>query len=47
MGSIVCDLIIGLISCLKTQVVVLEVDVEVRQDELLLNFLPDNAVGNE
>lgn len=43
LGGINGDLIVGLITVLKTKIIVLEVDVEVRKDELILDDLPDDA----
>lgn len=37
------DLVVGLITVLETQVVVLEVDIEVWVDELVFDVLPDDA----
>ena len=42
LGGIERDLVIGLVSVGQAQVVVLEVDVEVRVDELVLDVLPDD-----
>ena len=41
--AINCNLIVRLIPILEPQVVVLEVDVQVRVDELVLDILPDDA----
>jgi len=41
--AINCNLIVRLIPILEPQVVVLEVDVQVRVDELVLDVLPDDA----
>ena len=43
LSGINSDLVVGLITVLETQVVVLEVDVEEGVDELLLDVLPDDA----
>ncbi|KAH0281690.1 putative isocitrate dehydrogenase, partial [Aureobasidium melanogenum] len=43
LGGINGDLVVGLISVGKTEIVVLEVDVEVRVNELVLDVLPDDA----
>lgn len=43
LGGIEGDLILGLIAILESQIVVLEVDVQVREDELVLDVLPDDA----
>ncbi|KAI6763787.1 hypothetical protein HG530_007576 [Fusarium avenaceum] len=43
LGGINGDLIVGLVTVLKTEIIVLEVDVEVRVDELVLDDLPDDA----
>ena len=37
------DLVVGLVTVLEAEIVVLEVDVEVRVDELVLDVLPDDA----
>lgn len=37
------DLVVRLITVLKTEIVVLEVDIEVWVDELVLDILPDDA----
>jgi hypothetical protein len=42
-GSIDSDLIVGLISIGETEIVVLEIDVEVRVDKLVLDVLPDDT----
>ena len=43
LGGIESDLVVGLVTVLKTEVVVLEVNVEVGVDELVLDGLPDDA----
>lgn len=43
LGSIESDFVVGLVSVLEAQVVVLEVDVKVGEDELVLDALPDDA----
>lgn len=43
LGGINGDLVVGLITVLKTEIIVLEVDVEVGVDELVLDDLPDDA----
>ena len=43
LGSIESDLVVGLVTVLKTKIVVLEVNVEVGVDELVLDGLPDDA----
>ena len=42
-GRVDGDLVVGGVTLLDAQVVVLQVDVEVRQDQLLLDELPDDA----
>lgn len=42
-GGVDGDLVVGFVAVLETQVVVLEVDVEVLVDELVLDVLPDDA----
>ena len=37
------DLVVGVVAALDAQVVVLQVDVQVRQDQLVLDELPDDA----
>ena len=37
------DLIVGLVTVLESQIIVLEVNVEVRVDEFVLDVLPDHA----
>src|SRR5206468_3060984 len=41
-GGVDGDLVVGLVALLDAQVVVLEVDVEVREDQLVLDELPDD-----
>lgn len=43
LGGINGDLVVGLITILESEIVVLEVDVEVWVDELVLDVLPDDA----
>lgn len=43
LGGIDGDLVVGLITVLKTKIIVLQVDVEVGKDELILDDLPDDA----
>ena len=43
LGSIDGDLIIGLIALLDTEVVILKIDIEVRQDQLIFDELPDDS----
>jgi hypothetical protein len=43
LGRIERDLVIGLITILQPQVVVLEVNVKIREDEAVLDALPDDA----
>jgi hypothetical protein len=43
LSSINGDLVVGLVTVLKTEIIVLEVDVEVGVDELVLDDLPDDA----
>lgn len=42
-GGIQCDLVVRLITVGQTQVVVLEVNVQIRVDKLVLDVLPDDA----
>jgi hypothetical protein len=42
-GGVDRDLVVGLVALLDRQVVVLQVDVEVRQDQLVLDELPDDS----
>ena len=41
-GGVDRDLVVGRVAVLDAEVVVLELDVEVRQDQLVLDELPDN-----
>jgi hypothetical protein len=41
-GGIDCDLIIGLVALLHAEVVVLQLDVEIREDQALADPLPDD-----
>lgn len=43
LSGINSNLVVGLITVLKTEIVVLEVDIEVWVDELVLDILPDDA----
>jgi hypothetical protein len=43
LGGVQGDLVVGLVAVGQAQVVVLEVDVQVRVDELVLDVLPDDA----
>lgn len=43
LGGINGDLVVGLITVLKTEIIVLEVDIKVRVDELVLDRLPDDT----
>lgn len=43
LGSVQCDLVVGLVAVLEPQVIVLKVDVEVGVDEAVLDVLPDDA----
>lgn len=43
LGGIESDLVVGLITVLETEIVVLKVNVEVGVDELVLDGLPDDA----
>lgn len=43
-GSIVGDLVVCLVTVFKTKIIVLEVHIEVGQDELFSDLLPDDAV---
>lgn len=43
LGGVDGDLIIGLVTVLEAEIVVLEVDVEVGVDELVLDALPDDT----
>lgn len=43
LGSIDGDLIVGLVTVLEAEIVVLEVNIEVRVDELVLDGLPDDT----
>ena len=42
-GGVDRDLVVGGVAVLDAEVVVVEVDVEVRQDQLVLDELPDDA----
>ena len=43
MSSIDCDLIVGGITVLHSQIVVFDVDVQEREDELFLDHFPDDS----
>ena len=43
LGGVNGDLVVGLVAVLEAEIVVLEVDVEVGEDELVLDVLPDDA----
>lgn len=43
LGGINGDLVVGLITVLETEIIVLEVDIKVRVDELVLDRLPDDT----
>jgi hypothetical protein len=42
-GGVTCDLVVGGVAVLDTEVVVLQLDVEIRQDQPFLDELPDDA----
>ena len=42
-GAIDGDLVVGRISVLNSEVVVLKIDIKIRQDQLLLDEVPDDA----
>jgi len=42
-GSIESDLVVRLVTVLEAQIVILEINVEVGEDELVLDVLPDNT----
>jgi hypothetical protein len=43
LGGIESDLVIGLVTVRQAQIVVLEVDIQVREDELVLDILPNDT----
>lgn len=47
LGGIDGDLVVGLVAVLESEVIVLEVDVEERQDQVLLDLVPAARNGSQ